>query len=337
MENVNDTKSKEQMENYKSGFDYLNDVPVPLPNKSDNLKLIKADELEEEPIELDSRIFSPNWNNKPVEKEPILTLNGSPMLTYQNVSVFVAGAGTGKSSVCEAICGAVIRENKGGDTLGFEVSKKVKKVLFIDMERTNTDVWNSFVRMNKRAGLKQGDEQDKALFRGLRIITDLKERKESIMKLMKIHKPDLIILDGSGDLVDDPNCGKEAKGLTAWFRHLTSDFNCSIITTLHPNKGTDNMRGHVGGELLREAEGISFITKKGGIHRISSNHAQGKSRNSGPNDGEGLFTWSDSVNMFVNCYEEAGNVGRPKLEPLEDLSEDEIFALLDVSHGGLKA
>ena len=94
--------------------------------------------------------FVPNWENKPTKKEPILFVNGIGILTYQNVSCIIAAPGVGKSSICESICSAVIG-TKGIDTLGLTVSDEITKVLYLDNERTDYDVWNSFERANKRA------------------------------------------------------------------------------------------------------------------------------------------------------------------------------------------
>jgi hypothetical protein len=326
---------KDKAEAYKSGFDFLNNIKLPSGIEPDNLKLIKVKGIDKDNLELDNRVFMPTWENKPIPKESLLSINGTQLLTYQNIGVFVADQGTGKTSVCESICSAIINQDQC-DTLGFKVSKEIKRVLFIDMERTQTDVWNSYYRMNKRAGLKVGDVQDKAIILGLRLITNLKERKETIIQLMESHKPDIVIFDGSGDLVEDTNANIESKELTIWLRHLTNDFGCSIITTLHPNKGTMNVRGHVGGELLREAEFVMFITKKGDVHKLSTNHAQGKNRNASSTKAEGSFTWSDEVNMFVNCHSEPNSIGRPKVKELEDMEDEDIFALLHESHASLE-
>jgi RecA-family ATPase len=103
---------------------------------------------------LADKIFIPNWDNKPPETPPVITLNGEGILGFQNLTAVIAAPGSGKSAICEAVAAAVI--NSGADCLGFQVSQDCTHVIYIDFERTKNDVWNSFNRMCRRAGLKMG-------------------------------------------------------------------------------------------------------------------------------------------------------------------------------------
>ena len=96
------------------------------------------------------KLFIPTWDNKPPKREPILFVNGIGILTFQNVSCVIAAPGVGKSSICESICAAVIG-TEGTDTLGLTVSSAITRVLYLDNERTDLDVWNSFERAYRRA------------------------------------------------------------------------------------------------------------------------------------------------------------------------------------------
>ena len=120
----------------------------------ENLKVIKKtlpvfnmDEFKGLPIcEIDTEnIFIPDWNNRPPELPPILSLSGIPILTQGNISAIIAAQGIGKSSICESILASYL--NPESDCLGFQVYEGCKGIIYIDFERTNTDVWNSFKRM----------------------------------------------------------------------------------------------------------------------------------------------------------------------------------------------
>ena len=115
-------------------------------------------------------LFIPTWDNKPLPRKPILSINGVGILRYQNISCIIAAPGTGKSSVCESIISSVI--NKDSDSLGFETD--VKSVLYIDFERAEEDVWNSFARTMKRADINPGETTDKAYIVSLRNVATAK-------------------------------------------------------------------------------------------------------------------------------------------------------------------
>ena len=65
------------------------------------------------------------------------------------------------------------------------------------------------------------------------------------------HRPDLVILDGIRDLVDDINDGVLSQSVVERLMHLASDGSCCIVCVLHQNKsGEDhNLRGWIGTEL----------------------------------------------------------------------------------------
>jgi RecA-family ATPase len=299
------------------------------PPKSDYFQdeqTIEAELLQSNKVNND-KVFIPTWNNKPEEKEPILFINGIGIVTYQNMSCIIAAPGVGKSSICESICAAVIG-TKDIDTLGFSVSAEVKGVLYIDNERTKTDVWNSFHRMHKRAKANEKTFiQNTIDIVGLRDVARLEERKEEIENLIKKGAYQLVIIDGAGDLVNDTNSLAEAIECRIWFRELTSKYNVSILTTLHPNKGSITPRGHIGSEIVREAESVIGVMSEGDVRTMTTDFTHGKSRNAAHVTSS--FAWSDNASMFAQC--DAPKQGRKtQSEPQAILSDAEIKTMLSV-------
>ena len=240
-------------------------------------------------------LFIPTWDNKPPYKEPVLLLNKQSILSFQNLSCLIASPGLGKSSTMEAICSCVINPNS--DNLYF--STNAKRVLYIDFERTELDVWNSFYRVMKRAEISKGIEVENVRIVSLRRTPTADERKQLIENLIIEFKPDLLLLDGIGDLVDDTNSLPEAIQCKVWVRRITSKYSLSILTTLHPNKGTVNPRGHIGSEMLRECENILLIKiVDNDVRLITTDFEHGKARNSG--HANGSFKWCNDKKMFVS-------------------------------------
>jgi hypothetical protein len=241
-------------------------------------------------------VFIPNWDNKPPETPPVISLNGEGILGFQNLSTIIAAPGSGKSAVCEAIAAAVI--NKNSDLLGFKVSEDCTHIIYIDFERTKNDVWNSFNRMCRRAGVKYGEMPDNVIIAGMRSIPKLEQRKEAISNILKNHQCSLLILDGAGDMVTDTNDLEQAIECRIFLRQLTVDFQLSILTTLHPNPNSLKPRGHIGSEILRESDGVLVIKKGEADSRIiTTDFEHGKNRNG--SHAESAFLWSDGHMMFI--------------------------------------
>jgi hypothetical protein len=271
-------------------------------------------------------LFIPTWNNKPPYKEAIIKLNNQSILSFQNITCILAKPGSGKSSTMEAVISCII--NPQSDNLHF--SSTSKSVLYIDFERTELDVWNSFYRVMIRAGVNKGIEIENVKIVSLRRTPTAEERKKLIENLIIDFKPELLLLDGIGDLVDDTNSLPEAIQCKVWARRVTSNYKLSILTTLHPNKGSDSPRGHIGSEMLRECENILLIKVNNDESRtITTDFEHGKSRNSG--HAEASFTWSEELKMFVGIEtlkkQSVTNDKKAKLEPSDIMIETYIEIL----------
>jgi len=76
-----------------------------------------------------------------------------------------------------------------------------------------------------------------------------KQRRELLLEAIKRCKPDLVIVDGIRDLVND------IKEVMEELLHLATQHDCCIVCVLHQNKsGEDhNLRGWIGTELMNKA------------------------------------------------------------------------------------
>jgi hypothetical protein len=244
-------------------------------------------------------VYFPNINNKPPEQQPIVTLGGTQVLTHQNVSTIIAAQGMGKTSLQEGVVSAFL--NPDCDSLGFGVSTQCKGIISADMERTQIDVWNTFHRIKKRAQLPDTAETlPNVILAGLRAIPRVNERKEIIEYMINNNPCTLLILDGSGDLVNDVNSLDEAIECRVWLRELTVKYGVSILSTLHPNPGSTKPRGHQGSEHIRECEAVLLARKyEGDVRILTSDFEHGKNRNGAPVTVG--YRWDDDSRMFIGC------------------------------------
>ena len=84
---------------------------------------------------------------------------------------------------------------------------------------------------------------------------DWKERRDLLKEAIARGHPDLVVIDGIRDLVNDINDGVLAQEVMEELMHLASDKECCIACVLHQNKsGEDhNLRGWIGTELMNKA------------------------------------------------------------------------------------
>jgi hypothetical protein len=82
-----------------------------------------------------------------------------------------------------------------------------------------------------------------------------KQRRALLLEAIKRCKPDLVIVDGIRDLVNDINDGVLAQEVMEELLHLATQHDCCIVCVLHQNKsGEDhNLRGWIGTELMNKA------------------------------------------------------------------------------------
>jgi hypothetical protein len=276
--------------------------------------------------EIDTDLFIPNWNNQPKFQPPLINLNEVSILSFQNISCIIASPGAGKSSVMESIISAVI--NKESDNLGLQTS--ALSVLCIDFERTQTDVWNSFYRTMKRAKVKEGTHFENVNIVSFRNIATAEKRKEKIESLLSKKNYEIILLDGIGDLVNDTNSLAEAIECKNWARSITSIYNTSIFTTLHPNKNSNTPRGHIGSEILRESENVLLIEiAEDGTRTLTTDFTHGKSRNG--KHANGCFIWSDEFKMFVTAEFEVKE-RKVKETPQNKFEHQDLINLTSITH-----
>ena len=82
-----------------------------------------------------------------------------------------------------------------------------------------------------------------------------KHRRSLLVEAVNMCKPDLVIVDGIRDLVNDINDGVLAQEVMEELLHLATEAECCIACVLHQNKGGEdhNLRGWIGTELMNKA------------------------------------------------------------------------------------
>lgn len=93
--------------------------------------------------------------------------------------------------------------------------------------------------------------------------SERKDRRAMLNAAINHYKPDLVIIDGIRDLVDDINNGIMAQDIMEELMRTAQRMKCCIVCVLHQNKASESRdpRGWLGTELLNKAFDV-FATEK---------------------------------------------------------------------------
>ena len=236
-----------------------------------------------------------------------LFLGDIPLVSKGELCTIVALPSSGKSNVCEGIVASYTRA-KGYeplDALNFvypaENANPNKKVLWIDTERTNNDLLWSVQRLKRRCQINVAQLSECLDFYSFVEIANPAEALTELTKLVSSGNYDAVILDGIFDLCPDINHIEKATLVVKELRALAVKHDVVLVTTIHPNKGTDVIAGHLGAMLYRFSRAILYIEKQAnGTRRLTSEIGQGKlSYSSEP--ANSFFKWCDADGMFISC------------------------------------
>jgi len=201
-------------------------------------------------------------------KDPAIKINGDTVINPCELFTLVSLPGAGKTNISEVIITchiAASNEIELPDNFGIEVFPRGKKCLLIDTERPYDDNRVSLGRICKRLNIKTNshlvvnDKLKDLTFRVFTELHELAERKAALAKLISSGEYEFVILDGVLDFVPGLNEEVEVKETILWLRALATKWDLSIITTIHPNKGTDTIAGHLGGYLYRYSRACLLI------------------------------------------------------------------------------
>ena len=172
------------------------------------------------------------------------------------VSELVANTGkakSGKTLFLSIVMACALKEN----VLGLErIRKEPIRVLWYDTEQSAQSTQQILVRriIPLASGDLCSDINDQFFVFNVRGI-GWEKRRELLAVAIEEYKPNLVILDGTKDLLTDINDGMQATMVVEDLMGLAQAHNCCIVNVLHQNKSDQdrNMRGWIGTELTNKA------------------------------------------------------------------------------------
>lgn len=176
-----------------------------------------------------------------------LRIKGVETMAYEGLHFVKAKAKGGKSSMLSILEAVYIGQS--GRWPGIErLSSAPLKVRHIDTEQKLYDTQSFKCKVLRMAGLSEEEAGDNYGIINMRRLVDNQEKKLLVETLLEEDRPDVLVLDGIVDFIDNFNEIDESKQLIAWLMHIADVYRVVLFCVLHTNKSSmdHNMRGHLG-------------------------------------------------------------------------------------------
>lgn len=209
-----------------------------------------APQLSPEALLLEKLRITRNKELPPVEF--LFTLFGKPCFPRKELVAITGKAKSGKTFVTSMLMVQCFVK----EVLAFKNGEMERlQVLWYDTEQSDQNTQDilrhRIVPMVEAVGPFQDDRMDIFNVRSL----NWEVRRDLLKEAIANSSPDLVIVDGIRDLVNDINDGVLAQEVIEHLMSLAQVHDCCIVCILHQNKGSEdkNLRGWIGTELMNKA------------------------------------------------------------------------------------
>ena len=277
-----------------------------------------TNETEDDKIRRMLRAREYNDADEPPPLVPLFTLAEHVICTPGNLASITAQAKVGKSAFVGAMMAATMTAPETEtDLLSIRAfNTQNKAFIYFDTEQSPYHFWHAVTRAKRRAKVT-----DKPEWLTAHRIADMKA--QDVRKAVAIRMADMaevhggiyaVVIDGVADLVADVNDAEECNGLVAELHALSIRYDCSIITVIHKNPGSEKVRGHLGSQIERKAETNLSLDKEDGVTVVWSAKQRGASidKKDAPR-----FVWDDELKMHASVRVEPNRPAQKVIELLE--------------------
>lgn len=202
------------------------------------------------------------------------SFNGHKIMPRGNVLNITGRQKNGKSQLLNILCAIALKKSKrhqfgGTATVGcIEAISPVDSVLWIDTEQGQYDIQQNNIRLFELMGLctdpLQNPDLPNAADYGLHILSlrDYTPEKRRMIAnaAIRLYDPDIVIIDGIRDLINDINDQTESLQVVTWAMGVAKERDCWCVIHQNPTGG-DKIRGAIGTELMNKC-GLTFQVKK---------------------------------------------------------------------------
>lgn len=185
------------------------------------------------------------------EEEFLFRLNGVPCCPRGDLSTMTGPAKTGKTSVAAMLMACCVSRR----VLGFErIGEEPLKAMWFDTEQSRCTTKRILTdRIGGLLGQETFPDEQFFVF-NVRNHTP-EERVEMLALAIETYKPDICIIDGIADLLDDINSGPASVELMQRLLTIATVNKCNITAMIHLNRSGEklNLRGWIGTVMVQKS------------------------------------------------------------------------------------
>ena len=193
-----------------------------------------------------------NYLEQPIEPSYMMRLNGIGIMPRGGITAITGNAKCGKTHFLAALVAVAMSGKPFGSLSRGEAPRRI---LWIDTEQAPFNLYSVIRRVFKAANIDPQAGSDYGL-EVLRLRPYSPQQRVDIINVaLQQLNPDLLIIDGCRDLVNDFNSVLEATAFSTWLLGvLETHPDMAIATVLHTNPDSERMRGNLGTELLNKMQ-----------------------------------------------------------------------------------
>lgn len=215
------------------------------------------------------------------------------------------------------------------------ISDAPLKVRHIDTEQKPYDSLCFKRQMLRLAGISEHEAADTYRIMNLRSVMDNRVKQALIETMVQEERPDVLVIDGIVDLINDFNDVEQSKALIAWLMHLADEYHLVLFGVLHTNKNEadKNMRGHLG-TLAEQKCDTTLECEKDDQHGIVSVKCAVSRHRPFP---VWHFTWDTQGNLIdadMMHTEVSSKTSRKQQQQAEDEQRQQRMLEVLRDHGG---
>ena len=202
------------------------------------------------------------------EPQPIIKQGDKIVVSRGNILTVQGRAKAYKTFLVSGMVAAALDEG-----LGMNGTKDVNRVLYVDTEQSDAHTQIVLKRIYRILDIPLDTEDDSVIMLALRK-ENASERLKIACEAIEELRPDMVVVDGIRDLVQDFNSIDESSKVVGKLMELSASYNCAIVTIIHQNKGDNNARGHLGTELMNKSETVLQVVRDKSVATVAPVHCR---------------------------------------------------------------
>lgn len=202
------------------------------------------------------------------EPQPVIKQGDKIVVSRGNILTVQGRAKAYKTFLVSGMVAAALDEG-----LGMNGTKDVNRVLYVDTEQSDAHTQIVLKRIYRILDMPLDTEDDSVIMLALRK-ENASERLKIACEAIEELRPDMVVVDGIRDLVQDFNSIDESSKVVGKLMELSASYNCAIVTIIHQNKGDSNARGHLGTELMNKSETVLQVVRDKSVATVAPVHCR---------------------------------------------------------------